>query len=206
MQLGLFGGTFDPIHIGHLILAEQCREACRLDKVWIVVANEPPHKRGGDRTAVHHRLEMARLAVAGDPSFEVSEIEARRTGPSYSVDTLAQIRAERPQDELFFLIGGDSLVDLPTWREPDRIAQMATIVVANRPGSPAEIPSSSIFGPDSHPLQYVTIPPIGISSTDLRRRMAEGRSIRYMVPKPVQAYIEAHGLYAAAPASSSNGE
>jgi len=206
MRLGLFGGTFDPIHIGHLILAEQCREACRLDKVWIVVAKEPPHKRGIRRTAVHHRLEMARLAVAGDSSFEVSEIEAQRSGPSYSVDTLAQIQAERPDDELFFLIGGDSLIDLPTWREPDRIARMATIVGANRPGSTPENPPASLFGPDSHPLQHVTIPPIGISSTDLRHRMAEGRSVRYMIPKPVQAYIDAHKLYAAAPNDSPSGE
>jgi len=105
MRLGLFGGTFDPIHIGHLILAEQCREACRLDKVWIVVANEPPHKRGIPRTAVHHRLEMARLAIAGNPGFAASDIEADRSGPSYSVDTLAQVQEERPGDELFFLIG-----------------------------------------------------------------------------------------------------
>ncbi|WP_165070761.1 nicotinate-nucleotide adenylyltransferase [Paludisphaera rhizosphaerae] len=205
MRLGLFGGTFDPIHIGHLILAEQCREACRLDKVWIVVAKEPPHKRGIQRTAVHHRLEMARLAVAGDSSFEVSEIEAQRSGPSYSVDTLSQIQAERPDDELFFLIGGDSLVDLPTWREPDRIAQMATIVVANRPGSTPETPPSSVFGPDSRPFQHVTIPPIGISSSDLRRRMVEGHSVRYMIPKPVQAYIAAHKLYPAASDVSPNG-
>jgi len=200
MRLGLFGGTFDPIHIGHLILAEQCREACRLDKVWIVVANEPPHKRGIPRTAVHHRLEMARLAVAGDSSFEVSEIEAHRPGPSYSVDTLAQIHAERPGDELFFLIGGDSLVDLPSWREPDRIARLATIVVVNRPGSIAEDPPASVFGPGSHPLQHVTIPPIGIASSDLRRRMTEGRSVHYMTPKPVQAYIDAHKLYTTSPA------
>lgn len=192
MRLGLFGGTFDPIHVGHLILAEQCREACALDKVWFVVANEPPHKRGLKRTAVHHRLEMARLGVAGHPGFAVSEIEAERTGPSYSVDTLAQIQAEQPGDELFFLIGGDSLVDLPTWREPERIASMASIVVVNRPGASAEIPD---LGPDARPFEFVTIPPIGVSSSDLRSRLAEGRSVRYMVPSAVGAYIEAHGLY-----------
>lgn len=192
MRLGLFGGTFDPIHVGHLILAEQCREACGLDQVWFVVANEPPHKRGIKRTAVHHRLEMARLAAAGNPGFAVSEIEADRTGPSYSVDTLAQVQADRPADELFFLIGGDSLVDLPTWREPDRIARTASIVVVNRPGSQAEVPD---LGPDAQPILTVTIPPIGVSSSDLRRRLGEGRSVRYMVPSGVAAYIEAHKLY-----------
>ncbi|MDG3002538.1 nicotinate-nucleotide adenylyltransferase [Paludisphaera mucosa] len=195
MRLGLFGGTFDPIHMGHLILAEQCREACGLDRVWFVVANEPPHKRGAKRSGVHHRLEMARLAIAGNAAFEVSDIEANRSGPSYSVDTLEQIRAERPEDELFFLIGGDSLVDLPTWREPDRIARLATIVVVNRPGSGADAPPADSLGPDARTLEFVTIPPIGIASHDVRGRLRDGRSIRYMVPRSVEAYIDAHALY-----------
>jgi nicotinate-nucleotide adenylyltransferase len=195
MRLGIFGGTFDPIHFGHLILAEQCREACGLDQVWFVVAGAPPHKLG-DRTAVAHRLEMVRFAIAGRASFLVSEIETQRPGPHYSVETLAAVRHERPDDDLFFLIGADSLADLPGWREPTRIAQLATIVVVNRPGleevDAAKRPS---FGPGSHPLMSVTIPPIGIASTDLRRRLAERQSIRYMVPRAVEAYIEAQGLY-----------
>jgi nicotinate-nucleotide adenylyltransferase len=195
MRLGLFGGTFDPIHLGHLILAEQCRESCALDRVWFVVAGAPPHKRGG-RTPVAHRLEMVRIAIAGHPNFAVSEIEASRPGPHYSVETLESIRREQPNDELFFLIGADSLADLPTWRDPIRIAQLATVVVVNRPGieevDPASLPG---FGPGSHPLVSVTVPPIGIASTDLRRRLAEGRSIRYQVPRGVEAYIEAQKLY-----------
>src|SRR4051794_20875065 len=133
MKLGLFGGTFDPIHQGHLILAEACREALGLDRVWFVVAGTPPHKPGG-RTPVGHRVEMARIATAGNPAFEVSEIEARTTGPNYSVETLEAVRAERPGDDLFFLIGADSLADFPLWRRPDRIAELATVVVVNRPG------------------------------------------------------------------------
>jgi nicotinate-nucleotide adenylyltransferase len=199
MRLGLFGGTFDPIHLGHLILAEQCRESCGLDRVWLVVAGSPPHKPGG-RTAVGHRLEMARIAIAGHPAFAVSDIEATRPGPHYSVETLESIRRDQPGDELFFLIGADSLADLPSWREPERIAQLATIVVVNRPGleeiDPARLPD---FGPGAHPLVAVTIPPVGLSSSDLRRRLAEGRSIRYMVPRGVEAYIEAHSLYRSRP-------
>jgi nicotinate-nucleotide adenylyltransferase len=195
MRLGLFGGTFDPIHLGHLILAEQCREACRLDKVWFVVAGAPPHKLG-DRTAAIHRLEMVRIAIAGHSSFAVSEIETTRPGPHYSVETLGSVRRDCPSDDLFFLIGADSLADLPTWRDPGKIAELATIVVVNRPGleeiEPATLPD---FGPGAYPLMSVTIPPIGIASTELRRRLAEGRTIRYMVPRAVEAYIDAHGLY-----------
>jgi nicotinate-nucleotide adenylyltransferase len=195
MRLGIFGGTFDPIHVGHLILAEQYRESCVLDRVWFMVAGEPPHKRG-EPTAVAHRLEMARIAVAGHQSFAVSEIEAIRPGPHYSVETLESVHRERPEDELYFLIGADSLNDLPGWREPGRIAQLATIVVVNRPGieeaDPQALPT---LGSAARPMLSVTIPPIGIASTDLRRRVKEGKSIRYMVPRGVEAYIEAQQLY-----------
>lgn len=189
MRVGLFGGTFDPIHLGHLILAESCRESCGLDLVRFVVAGEPPHKRGG-RTGVEHRLEMARLATAGHLAFEVSEIEARRPGPHYSVETLETVRAENPDDELFFLIGADSLVDLPTWREPERICKLARLVVVNRPG----VVPPALTMPGEPPL-FVDIPPIGIASSDIRRRLLEGKSIRYLVPKSVEAYIAAHDLY-----------
>jgi nicotinate-nucleotide adenylyltransferase len=195
MRLGIFGGTFDPIHLGHLILAEQCRESCVLDQVWFVVAGAPPHKPG-ERTAVAHRLEMVRIAVAGHPAFVVSDIEAVGPGAHYSVETLAAIRADHPGDELLFLIGADSLADLPGWREPERIAQLATIVVVNRPGiDRVNLANPPNFGPGARPIMSVMIPPIGIASSDLRRRLAEGRTIRYLVPRGVEAYIEAHGLY-----------
>ena len=193
MRLGLFGGTFDPIHLGHLILAESCREACGLDRVWFVVTASPPHKPDG-RTPVADRLEMARIATAGHPAFEVSEIEAHATGPTYSYQTLEALHAERPDDDLFFLIGADSLADLPGWRRPDRIAELATIVVVNRPGiDPPSSPPD--LGPSARPIVRVDVPPIGIASTDLRRRRAEGRSIRYQVPRGVEAYLIEHGLY-----------
>ena len=192
MRLGIFGGTFDPIHLGHLILADACREAMELDLVWLVVAGVPPHKPGG-RTPVADRLEMARIAVAGNPAVEVSEVEAAGPGPHYSFETLEKIGRDRPGDELFFLIGADSLVDLPGWRRPDRIAELATIVVVNRPG--VEPPPAPDLGPSARPIVHVTIPPIGIASNDLRRRVAEGRSIRYRVPHAVVAYVEARRLY-----------
>ncbi len=191
MRLGLYGGTFDPIHLGHLILAEACREACGLDRVWFVVAGAPPHKPGG-RTDVEHRLEMVRLAVAGNPAFEVSEIEARRPGPHYSVETLEAVARERPEDDLFFLIGADSLVDLPHWRGPDRIMTLASLVVANRPGFEPTVPD---IPPDARPIRRVTIPPIGLASHEIRRLRLEGRSVRYQIPRAVEAYIDAHGLY-----------
>jgi nicotinate-nucleotide adenylyltransferase len=195
MRLGLYGGTFDPIHLGHLILAESCREVCGLDRVWFVVTATPPHKRG-ERTPVSDRLEMARIATAGHPAFEVSEIEAGDDGPHYSYRTLERLTEERPGDELFFLIGADSLADLPTWRRPERVAELATVVVVNRPGiAPDVLAETPDLGPNAKPFRIVTIPPIGISSTDLRRRVGEGRSIRYQVPRGVEAYIAEHRLY-----------
>lgn len=205
MRIGVYGGTFDPIHLGHLILAEAAREACGLDRVWFVVAGAPPHKPLG-RTDAAHRLEMVRLAVAGHPRFEVSDRETRRPGPHFSVETLAGIRAEHPADDLFFLIGGDSLVDLPQWREPGRILGLATLVVANRAGFDPAPPN---IAPDLEhpplPIRHVAIPPIGVASSDLRRRLAEGRSIRYQVPRAVEAYIAAHGLYRPAPPDGATG-
>ncbi|GIW86039.1 MAG: putative nicotinate-nucleotide adenylyltransferase [Isosphaeraceae bacterium] len=198
MRLGLFGGTFDPIHLGHLILAEACREACALDRLWFIVTATPPHKPT-DRTPVAHRLEMARIATAGHPAFEISEIEAdAASGPHYSYRTLERIAGERPGDELYFLIGADSLADLPHWREPARVARLATIVVVNRPGIDRAVACTAPdLGPGVRPFRFVEIPPIGISSTELRARVAAGRSIRYQVPRGVEAYIAEHGLYRA---------
>jgi nicotinate-nucleotide adenylyltransferase len=192
MRLGLFGGTFDPPHLGHLILAEACREACALDRVWFIVAGMPPHKLN-ERTAIAHRLEMVRIGIAGHPAFEVSEIESKTAGPHYSYATLETIAREKSGDELFFLIGADSLSDLPTWRRPERIAELATLVVVNRPGTPVSMQTAP--GLQAKPLVFVTMPLIGIASHDLRRRVSEGRSIRYQVPRGVETYVIENGLY-----------
>jgi nicotinate-nucleotide adenylyltransferase len=146
---------------------------------------------------------MARIAVAGNPAFEVSEIEAKTPGPHYSYQTLERLREERPGDDLYFLIGADSLADLPGWRKPGRILSAATVVVVNRPGIDVAVsadPSGALAPliaqtPGARPVLAVETPPIGISSSDLRRAKAEGKSIRYRVPRGVEAYIEAQGLY-----------
>ena len=135
---------------------------------------------------------MARIATAGNMAFEVSEIEAKGPGPNYSFETLEAVRRDRPDDDLFFLIGADSLADLPQWRKPGRIAELATIVVVNRPGID---PPPVDLGPSARPIERVIVPPIGIASHDLRRRVSEGRSIRYLVPRGVEAYIIEQKLY-----------
>ncbi len=190
MRLGLFGGTFDPIHIGHLVLAECSREACKLDEVWFMVSGRPPHKPG-ERTSVDHRLEMVRIATAGNPFFQVAEHEAKRPGPHYSVETIEAVRTERPRDELFFLIGADVLPELPTWKEPERIVATSRLVVVNRPGE--ALPSSSPFE-----YETVEVPAIGVASREIRDRVRGGRTIRYLVPRGVEAYIHEWKLYTVA--------
>lgn len=200
MRLGLFGGTFDPVHYGHLLLAEQCREQCQLDEVWFLPSGSPPHKQDATITVAKQRVEMLELATAGHLGFRVNDIELKRSGPTYTVDTLRALTAEsdQPGRELFFLIGADSLDELVTWREPEEIAKLATIAAVNRGGEP--LPESDIvrerLGPDiAAGIQTVEIPGTDISSTDIRRRVANGRSIRYMVPRAVEEFIIQHGLY-----------
>jgi nicotinate-nucleotide adenylyltransferase len=200
MRTGIFGGTFDPIHCGHLILAEQCREACRLDRVLFVPAGQPPHKSDRQITPGKQRLEMVDLAIAGHASFTASNIELERPGPSYSVDTLEELARQNPDDELFFLIGSDSLTDLPYWYQPQRVASLATLVVATRPGNerPDVEPLRAVIGPEAvqRLLEHlVEIPLVEISSSLVRKRVAQGQSIRYLVPRAVECYIEIHTLY-----------
>ncbi len=198
MPLGLFGGTFDPVHLGHLIMAEQCLEACQFDELWFIPAGDPPHKSGGAVTPGAARAEMLELAIAGHPRFRVSRVELQRPGPSFTVDTLQQIHEEVPARELFFLIGADSLADLPLWRNPQRIAELATLVVVNRGSAPAVISDRLRAEPGDTALariRQVSIPGIDISSSDLRRRVRAGRSIRYLTPRAVECYIATHGLY-----------
>ncbi|MFO0846497.1 MAG: nicotinate-nucleotide adenylyltransferase [Gemmataceae bacterium] len=197
-RIGIFGGTFDPVHLGHLILAEQCREQGRLDEVWFVPAPRPPQKPGESISRFDLRAEMLSLALAGHPAFRVSEVEKDRPGPSYTVDTLAELHHLYTKDQFYLLVGGDSLADLPLWRDPAGIVARAGLLVMARPGSPlpsAEQLSRQIPGQPAVSVQAVEAPQIDIASRDLRRRIAEGRSVRYLTPRAVEVYIHEKKLY-----------
>ncbi len=194
MRLGVLGGTFDPVHIGHLLLGESAREQLSLDKVLFVPAGEPWRKQGRQISVAEDRLAMLRLAVGGNQAFEVSTIEVDREGPSYTIDTLEALRSERPNDELFFIVGADALDDMPTWREPERIFELATVVVAGRPvDSDSERPVGPGIRADG--ISAIDMPSIALSSSEVRQRLAQGRTIRYMVPEAVEQYIREHRLY-----------
>lgn len=202
MRLGIYGGTFDPVHYGHLLLAECCREQQRLDRVWFLPAAVPPHKQTAVISSAEHRVEMLLLATAGNSAFEVSRYETERGDVNYTVDTLAHFHSQNPNRELFFLLGGDSLADLPTWREPGKICELATLIVVRRPGM-AEFD----FGNLRHVLtsaqidrirnHVVEMPRIDLSAREMRSLVAAGKSIRYRTPRSVEKYIETHGLYRA---------
>jgi nicotinate-nucleotide adenylyltransferase len=200
MRVGVFGGTFDPVHYGHLILAEQAREQCRLDEVWFIPAARPPHKAESELTRFDQRAEMLTLAIAGHAAFKVLELEKDRPGPSYTVDTLTELRRCTPDAGLWLLIGSDTLVELGSWHEKERLADLAGFIVMARPGN--EVLTPEIVGRElglreNAPLRMerVQVPLIEISSRDLRRRAAEGRSLRYFLPRAVEVYIEEKQLY-----------
>jgi nicotinate-nucleotide adenylyltransferase len=200
MRIGIFGGTFDPVHTGHLILAEQGREQGRLDEVWFVPAAHPPHKDEPDLTRFEQRVEMLALALAGNPAFRIDELEKERPGPSYTVDTLAELRRRHPAHEFFLLIGSDTLGDFPHWHQPLRVLEQAALLVMARPGSvvlTAEQLHQRLHLPEKTPLrlEVVQTPDIDISSRDLRHRAAAGRSLRYFLPRAVECYIHEKRLY-----------
>lgn len=200
MRVGVFGGTFDPVHLGHLILAEQCREQARLDQVWFVPAARPPHKQERELTPFAQRFDMLALAVAGYPVFQVQDLEKDRPGPSYTVDTLAELGQRHARADLYLILGSDCLPDLPNWRAPARIAAQAGLLIVARPAWPiwpADQLRAALQLAEEAPLrmQIVHAPLMDIASRDLRRRCAEGRSIRFLVPRSVESYIETHHLY-----------
>ncbi len=205
MHVGVFGGTFDPVHQGHLVLAEQCREQGRLDQVWFVPAHRPPNKLEQSLTRFDQRVEMLALATAGNPAFRIDELEKDRTGPSYTVDTLALLHQRHPGDDFWLLVGSDTLIDLPHWHEPRRLVELAGLMVMARPGTP--VPSAGDLQAQlglATPLrlEVARTPSLDISSRDLRRRVAEGRTIRYFLPRAVEVYIQEKRLYQPAESSS----
>ena len=200
MRIGIFGGSFDPVHYGHLLLAELCRESCQLDEVRLVPAAVPPHKQGRGRAPDEDRLAMLNLAIGGHASLKVWAVELERGGVSYTVDTLRALHEAQPNDELFFLMGADSLYDFPNWREPAEICELASIVVVDRPGNdPIDFEVLSEFVSEERRRAFseliVAMPQIDLSSTEIRRRVGAGQSIRFQTPRAVEQYIATAGLY-----------
>lgn len=190
MRIGVFGGTFDPPHHGHLIVAADVCEALGLDRVVLVPSAVPPHKRDTVQAPAGTRLEMVQAAVRGDPRLEVDDLELRRPGPSYTVDTLRALRDRYPGAELFFVVGADNVGELGSWREPEEIVRLARIVAVARGCESVGVNADAPF-----PLLSVPVTRVEISATDVRRRVAEGRSIRYLVPDAVRGIVAREGLY-----------
>jgi nicotinate-nucleotide adenylyltransferase len=201
-RVGVFGGSFNPIHFGHLLLADEICEALNFDRVLFVPAAVPPHKPASELASAEHRYRMTELAVSLHPRFAVSDVELRRRGPSYTVDTLQALRGE---GDLHLLIGSETFLDLLNWREPREVARLARLVVVPRSGAdfePEAPPAQKVlyelglsaFGSDNGPVLYraASLP---ISGSDLRRRARDGRSLAYRMPEPVSAYIRLHRLY-----------
>ena len=185
------GGTFDPIHTGHLLLAQFLREHLLLDRVLFVPSADPPHKenRDGGLLAVEDRWAMVSAALARAPGFEPCRIEIDRPGKSYTVETLRQLRQQYPGSEMFLLLGADNVAELDTWYDPEGIFELCTVVAGSRPGAP------SSGSPLVRRVTLVETPVIDISSTGIRERVRGGLSIRWLVPDPVESYIRAKGLY-----------
>lgn len=196
MRVGVFGGAFDPIHHGHLLLAEQSREQLALDEVLFVPVGQPVHRDGASLAPAEHRAAMVELAIRDHPAFSLWRIELDRDAPSFTVETLEILHRERPADERFLLIASSWLSAFDTWRAPERILELARLAVANRGGAGD---TSRPAGLDllAHRLNFVAMPALEISASDLRARLRSGRSVRYVTPPEVIAYINAHGLYGA---------
>jgi nicotinate-nucleotide adenylyltransferase len=190
-RLGVFGGTFDPIHLGHLRAAEVAREAARLDRVLFLPSGQPPH-RDSTLASGLDRYAMVSLATAGHGAFAASDLELRRDGPSYTLDTLLALRERWPQAEPFLILGSDAFAEIGTWREPRRVAELCTLVVIDRPGAEG-VPQDPLPGARVLRVPGVTLP---VSSSAVRRMRQEGRSVRYLVPAAVADYMEKRELYA----------
>jgi nicotinate-nucleotide adenylyltransferase len=195
-RIGVFGGTFDPIHIGHLVIAEEARVRLALAQVLFVPARVSPLKLPGTFFSAEDRLAMVELAIADNPGFAASRVDLDREGPSFTVDTLRRLReACAPQDQLYFIMGADSVSMLHRWRQATEIIRLARIVAVSRPGFSLDLAALEPGLPGlAAATDLITAVHIGVSSTDLRRRLEEGRPIRYQVPAAVEAYIHAHHL------------
>ncbi len=193
-RIGILGGTFDPIHIGHLVMASYAIDALDLDSVWFMPAQSPPHKTH-EITATEHRVEMCRRAVALDSRFVFSDLDLGKSGPSYTAELLERIHRLLPEAELVFLLGADSLKGLPTWRQPEKIIALAQIGCAERPGTTVDEQGRLAVPGLAERLLEFDSPLIELSSTEIRSRRANSLSITYLVPESVEDYIVENGLY-----------
>ncbi|MDC4223567.1 MAG: nicotinate-nucleotide adenylyltransferase [Candidatus Manganitrophus sp.] len=218
MHIGLLGGTFNPIHNGHLYIAEAVREKFHLDRILFIPSGTPPHKKEEEIPPARHRLEMTRLALVDRPHFELCEMEVKRAGKSYSVETVSELKRFYPRDRLFFIIGTDAFFDLPTWREPERLLSLCDFVVVTRPGHPfSQLPS---LGPlqkidlkslmelerrkegivtfpvtSETSLHFISLPPSPISASEIRKKLAAGEDTKNLLPDPVASYIIKNKIY-----------
>jgi nicotinate-nucleotide adenylyltransferase len=204
VRIGVFGGSFDPVHIGHLLAAECCREQAGLDRVLFVPAAIQPHKQDRQLASGQHRMEMLALATGGNDAFAVLGDELERGGVSYTVDTLERLKARYPDDDLLLILGPDAFLGLPTWREPQRIIDLAEVLAVERESlddlsdAATREPLETLLGRerlDRVISKRVLLPAIGIRASDLRAAVAAGQSIRYRTPRAVECYIATHGLY-----------
>lgn len=199
-RIGLFGGTFDPVHVGHLAAAEAARERLGLERVVFLPAGEPPHKPAGAHASGSDRLAMLRLATADNAHFAVDTCELDRSGPSYTVETLSGFAERQPGAELLWLLGSDSLVELHNWRQPLRLCALATLAVLLRPGWTRDVIEEWRAGPGRSfgaRIVVLDVPGLDVSARALRAAMASGASVRYLVPEAVRSYIAGRGLYGA---------
>ncbi len=195
-RIGILGGTFNPPHIGHLICGQEAHLRLGLDRVILMPAGRPPHKPLEEDPGAEHRLELCRRAALGDSRFEVSDLEVRRPGPSYTVDTLATLHAQLPDSELFLIVGGDVAAGLPTWHDPEGVLRRATLAVAKRRGTPRESIDSALAAlRGGERTEFFRMPGIEVSSTEIRHRVQMQEPIRYLVPDAVASYIDEHRLY-----------
>jgi nicotinate-nucleotide adenylyltransferase len=192
VRIGLYGGTFDPVHLGHLRAAESVREAMGLDLVAFLPAAVPPH-RGAPLSAASDRLAMARLATASHRPFEAWDAELRRSGPSYTVETVSSLLCERPSDSFVLVVGADTWPEIVGWRDPERLLSLVEVAVVDRPGWPEEEPVVPF--PGARGVRRIDGPSLPISATAIRERARQGRSVRYLVPDPVGDYIVSRRLY-----------
>jgi nicotinate-nucleotide adenylyltransferase len=195
-RIGILGGTFNPPHIGHVACARAAAEQLGLDGVWLMPVAAPPHKRAEQDPGAEHRLALCRLAADEDERLSASAFEIERGGPSYTVDTLAALRADRPDDELTFVAGGDMAMSLPDWREPARVLELATFAVAERDALRREQIVAALGAlPGADRIAFLDMPRVDVSSSRVRERVAAGEPVEDLVPAAVARYIEQRGLY-----------